>query len=127
MSTIHRELCSIVSALETYEHYILGSPSPIYLYCDHKPIFYLWGQKGQLYHRFFKYQAIIRKFHNLKIISTPCSNLAFPDIFSRKVTLSDVNKLQLQHKEIPKEISFYDEGGDQMHYTIKHEESSSRI
>ena len=35
MSTLHRELCGIVSALQTYEHYIIGSPFPIYLYCDH--------------------------------------------------------------------------------------------
>ena len=68
MSTLHRELCGIVSALQTYEHYIIGSPFPIYLYCDHKPILYLWGRKGQLSHRFFRYQVIITKFQNLKII-----------------------------------------------------------
>ena len=28
-STLHRELCGIVSALQTYEHYIIGSPFPI--------------------------------------------------------------------------------------------------
>ena len=39
-STLHRELCGIVSALQTYEHYIIGSSFPIYLYCDHKPILY---------------------------------------------------------------------------------------
>ena len=91
MSTLHRELCGIVSALQTYEHYIIGSPFPIYLYCDHKPILYLWGRKGQLSHRFFKYQVIITKFHNLKIIWTPGSNLAFPDILNRNVTLSEAN------------------------------------
>ena len=85
ISTLHRELCGIVSALQTYEHYIIGSPFPIYLYCDHKPIFYLWGRKGQLSHRFFKYQVVITKFHNLKIIWTPGSNFAFPDILSRNV------------------------------------------
>ena len=47
MSTLQRELCGIVSALQTYEHYIIGSPFPIYLYCDHKPILYLWGRKGR--------------------------------------------------------------------------------
>ena len=41
MSTLHRELCGIVSALQTYEHYIIGSSFPIYLFCDHKPIIYL--------------------------------------------------------------------------------------
>ena len=51
MSTLHRELCGIVLALQTYEHYIIGSPFPIYLYCYRKPILYLWGRKGQLSHR----------------------------------------------------------------------------
>ena len=52
VSTLHRELCGVVSALQTYERYIIGSPLPIYLYCDHKPVFYLWGRKRQLSHRF---------------------------------------------------------------------------
>ena len=50
MSTRHRELCGIVSALQTYEHFIIGSPFPIYLHCDHKPILFLWGRKGQFSH-----------------------------------------------------------------------------
>ena len=108
MSTLHRELCGIVSALQTYEHYITASPFPIYLYCDHKPIVYLRGRKRQLSHRFFKHQVIITKFHNLKIIWTPGSNLAFPEILSRNVTLSEANRLQLQHKEIQHDSSFYD-------------------
>ena len=122
MSTLHRELCGIVSALQTYEPCITGSPFPIYLYCDQKPILYLWGRKGQLSHRFSKYQVIITKFHNLKIIWTPGSNLAFSDILSRNVTLSEANELQLQHKEIPHDLSFYDQDGHKVHYTIKHEE-----
>ena len=82
MSTLHRELCGIVSDLQTYEQYIIGSHFPIYLYCDHKPIFYLWGRKGQLSQRFFRYQVIITKFQNLKNIWTPGWNLAFPDILT---------------------------------------------
>ena len=108
MSTLHRELCGIVYALQTYEHYIIRSPFPIYLYCDHKPILHLWGRKGQLSHRFFKNQVIITKFYNLRIIWTPGSNLAFPDILSRNVTLSEANKIQLQYKEISHDISIYD-------------------
>ena len=80
MSTLRRELCGIVSVLQTCEHYIIGSPFPIYLYCDHKPILYLWGRKGQLSHRFFRYQVILTKFQNLKLIWTPTSNFAFSDI-----------------------------------------------
>ena len=34
MFTLHRELGEIVSTLRTFEHYIIGSPFPIYLYCD---------------------------------------------------------------------------------------------
>ena len=106
MSTLHRELCGIVSALQTYEHYITGSPFPIYLYCDHKPILYLWGRKGQLSHRFFRYQVIITKFKNLKIIWTPGSNLAFPDILSRNVTVEEYQMHQLRRKRIPRDIEF---------------------
>ena len=124
-STLHRELCGIVSALQTYEHYVIGSPFPIYLYCDHKPILYLWGRKGQLSHRFFKYQVIITKFHNLKIIWTPGRNLVFPDIPSRNVTLSEANRLKLQHKKIPLDISFYDQDGHKVHYIIKHEDDQT--
>ena len=53
MSTLNRELCGIVSALQTYEHYIIGSRFPIYLHCDHKLIRYLWGRKGQFSHASF--------------------------------------------------------------------------
>ena len=38
------------------------------------------------------------------------------------MTISEVNKLQLQHKEIPLNISFYDQDGHKVHYTIKHED-----
>ena len=111
VSTLHRELCGIVSALQTYEHYIMGSPFPIYLFCDHKPILYLWGRKGQLSHHFFRSQVIITKFQNLKIIGTPGSNLAFPDILSRNVTVAEYQMHQLQHKRIPRDIEFFDEHG----------------
>ena len=62
MSTMHRKLCRTVSGLQTYEHYIIGSPFPRYLHCDHKPIPNLSGRKGQLLHRLFRYQVIKIKF-----------------------------------------------------------------
>ena len=65
MSTPHRELCGLVSAPQTYEQYIIGSPFPIYLYCDKKLTLYLRGRKGQLSQRFFRYQVIITKFQIL--------------------------------------------------------------
>ena len=99
MSTLHRELCGIVSASQTYEHYIIGSPFPMNLYCEHKPILHLWGRKGQLSHWFFRYQVIITKFKILTIIRTPGSKLAFPDILSRNVTREEYQKHQLKHKK----------------------------
>ena len=47
MSSQHRELCGIISTLQTYESYIIGSPLPLYLYCDHRPNLLLWSRKGQ--------------------------------------------------------------------------------
>ena len=123
MSTLHRELCGIVSALQTYEHYIVGFPFPIYLYCDHKPIPHLWGRKGQLSHRFFRYQVIITEFQNLKIIWTPGSNVAMPDILSQNVTVEEYQKHQLQHKKIPRDIEFYDEHGSPVTYRIQHDDN----
>ena len=123
MPTFHRELCGIVSALQTYEHYIIGSNFPIYSYCDHKPVLYLWGRKGQLSHRFFQYQVIITKFENLKIIWTPGSNLVFPDILSRNVTFDEYQHHQLQHKKLPRDIQFFDEHGQQITYKINHDDT----
>ena len=123
MSTLHKELCAIASALQTYERYIIGSLFPIYLFCDHKPILYLLGRKGQLLHRFFRYQAIIIKFQNLEIIWTPGSNLAFPDMLSRNVTVEEYQKLQLQHRKTPRDIKFYGEHGSSVTYLIQHDDN----
>ena len=108
MSTTARELCGVVSALQTYEHYLLGSPHPIHLYTDHEALIYLWGRRGKLFHRYFRYQLVISQFQNLKIIWTEGKNLAFSDILSRNVTTKDLDKHQLKHKKIPKDNLFYD-------------------
>ena len=123
MSTLHREFCGIVSALQTYEPYIIGSPFLIYLFCDHKPILYLWGRKRQLSHRFFRYQVIITKFQNLKSVWTLDCNLAFPAILSRNVTIVEYQKHQLQHKKTPRDVEFFDEHGSLVIYKIQHEDN----
>ena len=115
MPTPHRGLCGIISALQTYEQYIIGSPFSIHLYCERKPIPFLRRQKGQLSHRFFKYQIIITEFHNLKIIWKPRSSLAFLDILSRNLTLSEANRQQLQHEKLRHDLSFYDQDGYKVH------------
>ena len=98
-----------------------GSLFPIHL----KPNFYLWGRKRQLYRRFFQYQLVVIKFHNLKIIWTPGSNFTFHDIFSQNATLSEASRLQLQHKEIPHDISSSDQDRHKMHFTIKLEDDEN--
>ena len=126
MSTLQRELCGIVSsALQTYKHYFIGSTFPIYLYCDQKPILYLWGRKGQLSHRFFRYQVTVTKIQKLKIIWTPGSNLLFPDILSRNVTIDEYQHHQLQHKKLPRDIQFFDEHGQQITYKINHDDTAA--
>ena len=65
---------------------------------------YLWGRRGKLFHRYFKYPLVISQFQNLKIIWTEGKNLAFPDILSRNVTTKDLDKHQLKHKNNPKDI-----------------------
>ena len=49
MSVLHRELCEIVSALESYDHQIIESPFLLYLYCDHNPI-PIYGDAEEKYH-----------------------------------------------------------------------------
>ena len=97
MCTVHKELCGIVSALQAFEHYITGSPFPIYLRSDHNPILYLWGLKGQLSHHFFRSEVIVTKIRNLQFTGTPGTNLAFPDVLSQNKTKEEYQKHQLQH------------------------------
>ena len=120
MSTLHRELCGIKSALQTYENFIIGSPHPIIVFCDHKPLLYLWARKGRLSHRFFQYQVINTQFTILQIIWTPGKNLAFPDLLSRNVSLKDLNGLKLTHKEIPEDIRLFGQSGHEVQYLIDH-------
>ena len=63
------------------------------------------------------------EFQNLKIIWTPGSNLAFPDILSRNVTVGEYQKHQLTHKKIPRDKVFYDEQGSPITYRIQHDDN----
>ena len=59
----------------------------------------------------------------MKIIWNPGSNLAFPDILSRNVTLEGYQKHQLQHKKIPRDSEFFDEHGNPVFYKIQLEDN----
>ena len=124
MSILHRELCGIISALRIYKHFIIGSPHPIKIVCDHKPLLYLWARKGRLSHRFFRCQMIITQFTILQIIWTLRKNLAFPDLLSRSVSLKDLNGDQMTHKQIPKSIRFFNQNGHEVQSLIDHNSST---
>ena len=47
-STLDRELLAIVYALQIYEFLIIGSPHPIYIFTDHKPLLHCFAKKGNL-------------------------------------------------------------------------------
>ena len=120
MTTMHRELCGIISVSQSYEHFIIGSPHAIKNFCNHKPLLYLRARKKRLSHRFFRYQVIITQSSNLQIIWTPGKNLAFPDLLSRSVSLKDLNGHQLAHKEIPKDLRFFNQSGNEVQSVIDH-------
>ena len=124
MSNRHRESCRIFSALQNYERFTCGSPFPIYLQPDQKLILYLWGHKGQLCQRFFRYQDTITKFQILKIFWLIDSNSAFPDIFSRIVTLKEYQSHKLQPEKKPWEIGFFADYGNPVIYKIQHGDKS---
>ena len=121
MSPQHRELCGIISALQTYEFYVSGSPFPIYLYCDPDQLYFFGKDAVQLSHRFFKYQLVITKFQNLQSIYTEGKNLAFPDILSRNISLADAKLYQLENKIIPKDIKFHIDG-EEVNYSVLHQD-----
>ena len=126
MSFQHRELCGIISTLQTCESYIIGSLLPLYLYCDHRPNLFLWSRIGELSHRFFKYQVVLAKFNDLKIIYTPGSNLAFPGFLSQNLPINDFKKYQFERKTIPNEIKFILDNGEQICYSVLHKDDNNK-
>ena len=55
-STLDRELLGIVHALQIYEFLIIGSPHPIHIFTDHKPLLHCFTKKGNLRSRFYRAQ-----------------------------------------------------------------------
>ena len=71
LSTLDRELLGIVHALQIYEFLIIGSPHPIHIFTDHKPLLHCFTKKGNLSPRFYRAQMQVTKFSKLKTIHTP--------------------------------------------------------
>ena len=58
----------------------IGSPHPIYIFTDHKPLLHCFAKKGNLSPRFYRAQMQLTKFSKLKIIHTPGKNLTVADM-----------------------------------------------
>ena len=71
LSTLDRELLGIVHALQIYEFPIIGSPHPIHIFTDHKPLLHCFTKKGNLGPRCYRAQMQLTKLSKLKIIHTP--------------------------------------------------------
>ena len=86
LSTLDRELLGIVHVLRINEYLIIGSPHPIHVFTDHKPLLHCFTKKGNLSPQFYRAQMHLTKFPKLKIIQTPGSNLSVADMLSRSFT-----------------------------------------
>ena len=124
LSTLDRELLAIVYALKIYEFLIVGSPHPIYIFTDHKPLLHCFAKKGNVSPRFIRAQMQL-KFSKLKVIHTPGKNLTVGDMLSRTFLKEQFQVHQLRHKQLPPQIDFSIMKDNQLkpvHYLVKHEE-----
>ena len=118
--TLDRELLAIVYALQRDEFLIIGSPHPIYLFTDRKPLLHCFAKKRNLIPRFYRAQMQLTKISKLKIIHTHGKSLTVADMLSRTFT-----KEQLRHKPLSPQIDFSIMKDNQLkpvHYLVKHEE-----
>ena len=125
LSTLDRELPAIGYALQIYELLIIGSPHPIYIFTDHKPLLHCFAKKGNLSPRFYRAQMQLTKFSKPKIIHTPGKNLTVTDMLSRTFTKEQLQILQLRHKRLPPQIDVSIMKDNQLkpvQYLVKHEE-----
>ena len=112
-------------ALQTYEFLIIGSPQPIHIFTDHKPLLNCFTKKGNLSRRFYSAQMQLTIFSKLKIIHTAGKNLFVADMLSRSFTKAELQLNQLKHKQLPPQINFaLLQNGTlkPVHYLVKHEE-----
>ena len=70
LSTLVRECTAIIYTLTEYEFLIHGSKHPTVLFTDHKPIIFPFTLKSNPNHRVYRFQLILMKFPNLRIIWT---------------------------------------------------------
>ena len=104
---------------------IIGSPHPIYIFTDHKPLLHYFAKKGNLSRIFYRAQLQLTKFSKLKFIHNPGENFTVADMLSRTFTKEQFQVHQLRHKQLPPQIDFSIMKDNQLkpvHYLVKHEE-----
>ena len=106
LSTLDRELLGIVQALQIYDFLIIGSPLPIHVFTDHKPLLHCFTKKSNLSPRFYRAQMQLTKFSKLKTIHTPGKNLSVAYMFSRSFPKVELQIHQLKYKQLPPQIDF---------------------
>ena len=62
LSTLDRELLGIVHALQIHEFLIIGSPHPIHVFSDHKPLLHCFTKKVILVPAFTELKCINKVF-----------------------------------------------------------------
>ena len=77
-----RELLGIVQALETWRHFILGSPFPTVILSDHKNLTY-YKSPQKLNRRQARWNLFLSKF-DLKLVHTPGTKMIQSDALSRR-------------------------------------------
>ena len=120
MSLLCRDLCKIVSALQTYEHYINGFLFPIHLYCYHIPVLYHSRRKGQLLNRLSKLNVTIPSFQNWNIFWISPS---FPRCIYPKRNHWWLSTSPGSTQNLTRDIQFFDQHGQQVTYGIHHEDN----
>ena len=90
LATLDRELLGIVHALQIYEFLVNGSPLPIHIFIDHKPILHCFTRKRILSPRFYRAQMQLTKFSKLKSIHTPGKIISVADMLSRSFTKTEL-------------------------------------
>ena len=105
LSTLMRECTAIIYTLTEYEFLILGSKHPTVLFTDHKPIIFLFTQKPNPNHQFYRFQLILMKLTNLHIVWTAGKHLALPNTLSRNTPPELLTRKATV--EIPQKINFF--------------------
>ena len=104
LSTLDRELLAIVYALHRYEFLIIGSPHPLCIFTDHKPLLHCFAEKGNLSPRFYRAPMLLTKFSKIKSFILLEKNLTVADMLSRTFTKEPLQIHQLRHKQLPPQI-----------------------